>query len=206
MMKKLLLGIAAIVSLGLMSCNERADLAKSVEGTWSGAPVMLANNAEGDFTVIDTYTFTVDKTGEGGTLMITGMVNGTVPSSHFALSLDQPVSTSVSGRTSVTASWRAIDDDDISVMVDPESFTVTVDPVEMVLTSNVITDATENTPENLSAAAMKKVEDSFRKVIMPHYMELTHMDDVKVKNGDYLKFEVGKKDFSLMRQQAAVAE
>lgn len=200
-MKKILLGLAAVASMGLMSCNERADLAESVAGTWSGATEMAANTTDGQFTVTDTYTFTVDKTDEGGTMMIVGMVNGTMPASHFALSLDQPVSTSVSGKVEVTASWRAIDDDEISVMIDPETFKVTVDPVEMVLTSNVITDNTQNTPEDLSASAMKKVEDTFRKVLLPRYVQLSHLDDVKVK-GDILKYEIGKTDYAMMRQQA----
>lgn len=204
-MKNFLIGTAAVVcALSFASCNEKARLASEVEGTWSAAPSSLANNASGDYTVIDTYTFTRDASGgEGGSVMITGMLNGVMASTHPVLSLDQPISTSVSGTATITGTWKAVDDDEIAVMLDPTSLKVTVNPVEMVLTSNILTDATANKPEEMSASVADKAKMEFERVLRPYYTRINHLDDVKVKDGTILKYEIGDRDYSMMRQGQA---
>lgn len=199
-MKKILLGMAAVCALLLSSCNEKASLAKEVAGTWSGAPVTVSDNAAGDYTVIDTYVFTIDKTGESGNVEIASMINGTLPATHPALSFDQPISAGISGKTTIEGSWRAIDDDEIVVMLDPESMKVEVNPVELVLSENILSKETTDKPQDMSATVAQVVKADFQRVMLPYYTRINHLDDVKVKDNSILKFEIGKTDYSLMRQ------
>jgi len=183
-----------------MSCNEKARLASEVEGTWSGAPTVLDNVTTGDYSIIDTFTFQCDSTDEGGKIYISSMLNGTIAYTHPTYSLNQPISADVSGSAMISGSWKAIDDDEIAVIIDPASLTVNINPVEMILTSDILTQKTENNPEDMPAAVSLQAKTGFERALRPYYSRINHLDDVKVKDGTVLKFEIGDTDYAMMRQ------
>lgn len=198
-MKKLVSGMILACVLGLTSCDESARLAKSIAGTWSGAPEQLVNEVGMQATMVETVAFECDSTSRGGGVVISSMVSVTqsIPSDS---ALVEPFSMTASVKSYIMGKWQAIDDDEVMVQLDPTSMVVDVDPDAVILTANVLTGATASGTETLKSHAIELVKSKLTVALQSHYFAMRHLDDVKVKDGSTLKFEVGKTDYVFMRQ------
>lgn len=198
-MKKMIFGIAAACVLGFTSCDESARLAKAIDGTWSGAPEQLMNEVGTQSTMIETIAFERDSTDKGGSVVISTMVsvNHAMPADS---SLMQPVSVTAAAKSYVMGRWMAIDDDEVMLQLDPASMVVEVDPDAVVLSANVLSGETESTTEALKPQIVAAVKAKITGALQTHYFSMRHLDDVKVKDGSTLKFEIGKTDYVFLRQ------
>lgn len=184
------------------SCNERKDLAKKVEGEWASAPVKLANDASGQSTTVDNVIFSIDPaTGEGGTVQISSMISlrrpaGT-PASPFG-----PYEVSVAARSSVSGTWKAVDDDEIRIALDYATFDVSVDPDMVDLVSNPLAGTEHAAIDSIRPQMVKFYNAELTRMMESYYSGFADIDDVKsLDNGSTLKMEIADRDYVFTRQK-----
>ena len=194
-MKKILLGIVAVGAIALTGCDEASRLAGDVSGAWSSTPQMLVNDPGSQATIVETIEFQRDSTSNGGVVIVSGLISSTGSTSGNE-ALMQPFEIAASARSTISGTWKAIDDDDITMALDVQSLNVEIDPTALVITSNVLTGDTESNPENVKPQIAQMVRAAIQRQLTARYTSWTKLDDVKVKDkGTVLKFEVGKKDY-----------
>lgn len=201
-MKKIFYYLAVAICISLLgSCDSAGKLAKEVQGSWAGAPQKMSDQAGMQATLIDTYTFSLDSndTAVGGNVQITSLVSSMTQLVGQA-GLFEPLSLSASSTVSIAGQWRAVDDDEIELKLDVPAMKVTVDPSAVVVSTNTLTG--NDTPElaSFKAQAAANIEAQIRALMTLKYSALRMLDDVKVKKGNILKFEIGKDKFILTRQ------
>lgn len=76
MMKtKYLLFSATMIAMGLTACNPESRLAKDLEGSWTGAPEKLVDEANASATYIPVFTFVKSEKEAGGTVTIDALIS-----------------------------------------------------------------------------------------------------------------------------------
>lgn len=194
-MKKILFGAMALTVVALTGCNEASRLAGEVSGSWSSTPQMLVNDPGSQATIVEAIDFQRDSDTNGGTVIITGLISSTGSTSGNE-ALMQPFEIAASARSTITGKWTAIDDDDITLALDLQTLKVDIDPTALVISSNVLTGATESNPENVKPQIAQMVRSAIQRQLTARYTSWSKLDDVKIKEkGTVLKFEVGKKDY-----------
>lgn len=203
-MKKTIIGMLAMATLSLTSCNEASKLASEVNGSWSSTPQMLVNDQGSQATIVETVTFERDSDKAGGHVVFTGMISCT-GSMQGNEAMVQPFELAASARSSVSGEWTAVDDDEIVLKLDVEKMTVDVDPSALVLSTNILTGSNESNPESLKPQMAAVVQGALRRQLVARYTSMSKLDDVELKDkGSMLKFEVGKKDFVYTSQNPTV--
>lgn len=205
-MKKILFGTLVVAAAMFTGCNEAARLADKVAGTWSSTPQMLVNDAGSQATLIETLTFDLDSTSTGGSVIVTGLVSST-GSMTGSDAVMQPFEMAASARSTVTGKWTAVDDDEIVLALDVNKLSVEVDPSGLVISGNVLSGATQATPETLKPQMAAMVQSALRRQLTSRYASMTKLDDVEVKDGgNTLHFEVGKTDYVYTSQAPGAAK
>ena len=194
----LLTSLIAGAGLALVtSCSEESRLAKSLPGEWSGAPQTITDNDALTASLIETVTVgqptPADK--NGGDLSVNGVVSATtqlVADSSFT----EPVTVSVGAIASVSGTWKVIDDDEVVVSFDPSTLSVSVDPEARYFT-NVMAGGEEGRArlDGMRAGFCDMIKASVTQALSHRYSGSRTLDDVKVKKGSVLKFEIGKTDY-----------
>ena len=195
------MAIAGALVAALASCDSKSKLAESVAGTWASQQQTIANDAQGVTSGNDIFSFQVtDKNKEGGTVSIASTLSLT----HAADALtpaDAPFSTSVAATASISGTWKAIDDDELLITLDPNSLQVAVDPDAVALTSNPLTGVDQSKIDSLRPQMARFYQTELTNTLRAHYSQYTRIDDVKTKeNGSILKIEVKDQDMMLQRQ------
>lgn len=194
-MKRILLGMAALATLASSSCNEADRLASQVEGSWSSTPQVLVNDAGSQSNMVENITFIRDSTSAGGQVIFTGLIStsGALSGSNAVV---EPFEVAASAKSTVTGKWTAIDDDEIILILDLPNLKVDVDPSALVISSNILTGATESNPESLKPQMAAMVKAALQRTLAARYATMSKLDDVDIKNnGTVMKFEVGKTDY-----------
>ncbi|MCM1520951.1 MAG: hypothetical protein NC098_09210 [Lachnoclostridium sp.] len=202
-MKKYLLclGLSVLAIVGLTSCDEASRLAKNICGAWTGTPVGIAGNTL-QSTAIETFTFTLDeaaKDARSGNLTITSVITSQSTFGGDAVAGLPAVNLSIASTGSITGTWTAIDDDEISVSLDPRSLLVNVDPDAVELSSGMFTADMGSQIDSLRPQLTNAVRMELMNDLATRYSSFNHFDDVKVKKGALLKFEIGPTDYVLTR-------
>ena len=144
-MKKILsLGIVTASLLVLSSCNEKAKLATSIAGSWSGSAQRVeTSDAKATTSVTRIINFMPDAGSKtGGTLE--AVAEFSIETGTQLQATDtQPISVTASGNATISGRWEATDDDEIVISFDSNSLKVNVDPKEVVLEAR----ATAQSPE-----------------------------------------------------------
>lgn len=194
--------LAAGLLAAFSSCDERKDLAKKVEGEWASAPVKLANDASGQSTTVDNMIFTVDPaTGEGGLVQIASMISLQRPADASASPFG-PYEVSVAARSSVSGTWKAVDDDEIHVALDYTTFDVSVDPDMVDLVSNPLAGTEHAAIDSIRPQMAKFYNAELSRIMQTYYSEFADLDDVKSLNdGSTLKMEIADKNYVFTRQK-----
>ena len=105
----------------------------------------------------------------------------------------------------VRGTWSAIDHDEISLSIDPQTLTVIVDPDQLMVTSQSLTSMPQPEIEKMRPQVAKGLEQALRTALAHRYGSMKLMDDVKIK-GTLLKYESGHEDFVLTRQGEKLGE
>lgn len=186
----------------LTGCNEKSKLANKVEGVWSGNPERVDDTTAAYSTVIKTFDFQVNDTGEGGTVVVTALIDVQNSMTGGAAAV-QPIELSAAATASVTGSWQAVDDDEIVITLDAQSAQVNVDPDAVRLDYSNVTG--ESAPETTSMrpAAAAIVGRQVNAVLTSNILTISKLDDIKVHNGTVMECEINDKDVTLRRQPGA---
>lgn len=197
-MKKWITYYAVAVSMTAMasfmnSCDSKARLVSEIEGTWSSAPVMVANDYSGRYTASDLLTFTPGGSKTGGNISIQARLD-MQHASGTDTPLTAPFSISIAGMATINGTWRAVDDDEIVVVLDRESFMVEVDPSAVALYMNPLTGEESPAVDSIKPQMMNFARAEFRRLATAHFNQFGHVE-VKIKdNGTIMKMEVGEND------------
>lgn len=200
-MKKICSLFMILGALAFTSCDSATRLAKDILGTWAGTPEKLQDPAAASSTIIETYIFTsgADNPDEkSGNITITGNVSTTIPMTSRPEAI-QPTSLSAAASTSVSGTWKAIDDDEIILDLDPKSIQVKVDPQAVVVMNDIITDTDTPMLDSIRTQVTEGIRAQIQKDLQMRYLAVRRLDDVKVK-GPLLKFEIADTDYVLTRQ------
>ena len=196
MIKTALFASIALVSLTLVSCDETARLAKEIQGSWCGTPERLSDEMSGTANIVETFNFVRDYK-NGGPLIISAMVDATGPLQQTD-QIVQPYALSAAAEVSAQGVWTAIDDDEVSVAIDPQSIEIDIDPADIVFDTNLLTNQEAPALDSIRPLAAVSLKARLKREITTRFLELKHLDDVKVKK-NLLRYEVGKKDITMSR-------
>lgn len=200
MKKTLTLAILIAGTLtALTSCSEKAKLAQSITGSWSGQSERVETpNQPTTTTVTRIYTFVTDENSStGGTFEATA--DFSVESGTKLLPAGtQPIAVTVNGNATISGRWEAIDDDEIMISYDSNTLKVTVDPQEVVLEYNIASQTSEPIQENIKPEIAKAVERLITAEMRHNVFTGTKFDDIKIK-GTLMSCEINKKDYTFHR-------
>lgn len=86
----------------------------------------------------------------------------------------------------------------MSVAIDPQSIEIDIDPADIVFDTNLLTDQDAPALDSIRPLAAASLKARLKREITTRFLELKHLDDVKVKK-NLLRYEVGKKDITMSR-------
>ncbi|MDE6089250.1 MAG: hypothetical protein K2G41_00980 [Duncaniella sp.] len=197
-MKGLITSACIFAALSLVSCDGSSRLAKDIQGSWSGTPENFMDNSVASTTILETYDFAAPENGgKTGSITIAGML--TISTQVLAdTGIEQPLTLTASARSTISGTWTAIDDDEITVALDPATLNVMVDPDQIVAEGNMIGTQTPEI-ETMRPSVAQAVTSNMKRALEVRYSSIRHLDDVKVK-GTLLKFEIGNMDCVFTRQ------
>lgn len=192
----------AIIALSLCSCDSKSKLAENLNGTWATNPQMVASPSALNTSVIDMMQFNLtDATSKpkGGNVMLTSMVNLTLaaPASDEIV---QPYSYSASGIASVQGEWKAVDDDEVMVTLDPSTFNVTVDPNDVVMQDNILTGENNSYVDSIKPQLAQQVQTQIAAITQPRIAGVRKIDDIHIDKSGQMKCEINDIDLRFMRQ------
>lgn len=198
-MKKFLTGVVAVATLFLISCESKTKLADDIAGTWSGTPERLNSTDDETITSVETISFIKDQSEKpAGELIIQSMISVTGAVQPDSM-LVQPYALSEAAVATAQGSWTVVDDDEISISIDPQSVKVSIDPDAVSYNDNVFTDAHKAMLDSIRPSVAADLQTKITKYLTDRFVSINHLDDVKVK-GNLLKFEIGRKHFVLSKQ------
>lgn len=203
------------ILIGTLLCAAGAGLATSCEsgekrlanhltGVWAGTPETITDGQAVTATITDTYYFAPDSTAisDGkfplGPLYISAVIsmNTQVVAEGSAI---EPLSLTASAMASASGTWTVVDDDEISLSIDPSSVAVSVDPDQLATNGNILGQSSGAEIDSMRPSVARNLEASLRNALAHRYGGMRLMDDVKIK-GTLLKYESGHEDFVLTRQ------
>ena len=200
-MKKFLsISLVAASLLVLSSCDEKAKLASSVAGSWSGSAERVeTSDTQATTTVTRILNFIPDSGSKtGGTLDAVAefsIENGT----QLQATDTQPISVTASGNATISGRWEAIDDDEIMVSFDSKSLKINVDPQEVVLEYTISTETSQPVDQTMTDAAVASITRTITAAMNHTVFNFGKLDDIKI-TGNLMSVEIGKKDFTYHRE------
>ncbi|MCM1293635.1 MAG: hypothetical protein NC111_07395 [Bacteroides sp.] len=200
-MKKVLLIIAVAAACSYTTgCNQRQHLAQEVSGSWATDQLTISNDAQGQSSGSDLITFTVSPTDKsGGSISIASTLSLTKSASALTPA-DAPFSMTIAATSSITGTWKATDDDEIIVKLDPQTLTINVDDDAVALVANPLSGATQSEIDSLKPQMAQFYRTELENTMRTHYSQYSRLDDIKTRdNGTLLKFEVNDVDMILKR-------
>lgn len=204
MLKRLTYIAAFIAALILASscANETARLARDLQGSWSGAPERMTGGPAAETTLIETIDFMGSDSVSGGNIIVNAMISmtGAVSGSDAIV---EPVSLTAAASATISGVWRAIDDDEVSVTLDPRTLDVNVDPKTVLLSTNVLTGAEAPALDSITPGVTAMIKSRIASSLQMKYLAMKYLDDVKIKD-NILRFEVGGVDYTFQRQGIAL--
>ncbi|MBD5202752.1 MAG: hypothetical protein HDR83_02910 [Bacteroides sp.] len=194
--RPILAGAAVVLGLTMVSCDTATSLAKDVNGTWAGGVDRILGDALNS-DVFSTYTFTYDAASAkaGGDIVINATLAGNYNDNVVVGETPSNVSVTVAGTSSISGTWTAIDDDEIVITLNPSTLKVSLDPAAQTLTSSAV--LTAETIDTLKPSLLSMIKDRMAYDLRIKYSSPIHMDDVKVKGGKTLEYEVNDIDYTL---------
>lgn len=192
------------ITMSFISCDRQASLAKEIAGTWTGNPERVESpQTDVTITTTDTYCFTPDGGTPGGNVIITGVLSVNAPMQGTD-SVTSPYCVSAAASATINGTWNVYDEDDMEMILDPRSLTVSVDPKALELRSNAITGEQSPQIDSIAPALASQIKHLVTTAMTEHYLGQRHLEDVKVDKTS-MKFEIDIPDgedihMSLRRQ------
>ena len=189
---------AALLMTGLASCDSKQTLAKEINGSWSASPDRIADTEAMSTCIVRIVDFDKAPSQAGGDMILSGLVSvsSQLPVSE---SVQQPVSLTAGGVASIRRTWLAHDDDEIVVVLDPETFTVNVDSSAVVLTTDILTGDDAPDLALLKPSAVAMVRQQITQAAQTDFFSIHKIDDIKIHD-NMMSCEINDRDITLRRQ------
>lgn len=203
-MKKFLIAIASlgICSAIVTSCDSKAKLSESVQGTWTSNPERVLDSGAATASMVRVMSFTSGNTQYEGTVTLTALI--TVDNSMQANdSLVSPITITASGTATITGAYQIKDDDDITVNLDATSLSIAVDPDAVQLNYNIATGDSEPVMAKLKPNATVLATQQINRAAQNAFFDLTEIEDIKINN-NLMSCEIGDRDLNFTRTAPAV--
>lgn len=191
------LGIAVMATM--TSCNEKARLADSVTGSWSGQAERVETPAQPTTTTVTrmlTFTPSLDSS-TGGTIRASALFS-VESGTQLQPAGIQPIAVTVNGSATITGHWEAIDDDEIAVSFDSKTLNIDIDPQEVILEYDIASQEATPMDESIRPDIAASVKRSMTSIMNHSVFNYGKIDDIKVK-GSLLSCEINKKDYTFHR-------
>lgn len=199
MRKTVLIAISITAMMAMSSCGGQHKLAKDLAGSWSGAPEHLLDNSVASATILPTYDFSQSsESDDEGLVVASSLLNITTQASGTEID-SYPYSVSASGTATVEGSWRVISDDEIILDWDPKTLMVRVDPEAVVVSISKAGNPTADT-DSMKPNLASMLEQQLYQAVKSRMMNIRKLDDVKVKKGTLLEYEISDHDYIMQRQ------
>ncbi len=202
-MKKFLIAIASlgICSAIVTSCDSKAKLSESVQGTWTSNPERVLDSGAATASMVRVMSFTSGNTQYEGTVTLTALI--TVDNSMQANdSLVSPITITASGTATITGAYQ-IKDDDITVNLDATSLSIAVDPDAVQLNYNIATGDSEPVMAKLKPNATVLATQQINRAAQNAFFDLTEIEDIKINN-NLMSCEINDRDLNFTRTAPAV--
>ncbi|MDE6581954.1 MAG: hypothetical protein K2K47_05455 [Duncaniella sp.] len=196
--RTILTGAAVVLGLTMVSCESATRLAKDVDGTWTGGVERIPGEALNS-DVFSTYTFKYDAGNDksaGGDIVINATLSANYSDNVVIGDVPSSVVMTVAGTSSVSGTWTAVDDDEIVITLNPSTLVVNLDPDAQTLTTTVPGMTSEGI-DTLKPHLLSMIKDRMAYDLRIKYSSPIRMDDVKVKDGKTLAYEVDDVDYTL---------
>lgn len=193
----ILLCAALVGGAAVTSCNSRAQLSESLQGEWTGNPEKVLDSGAASASMVRMLEFVQGNADTEGTITMTAniTVDNTMP---FNDSIQTPLTISASGVATITGTYQAKDDDEVVLMLDNTSFSVSVDPEGVQLNYNVLADSSASSVEKLKPAAVILATQQINRAAQNAFTNLHEIDDIHVK-GTMMKCEINHQDLVFHR-------
>lgn len=195
-----LLGVA--LALGLSACSESARLAGELPGVWTGTPENFTDNSAVSATIIESYAFVPDTTAQdklSGKLTVTGAISSNIQVVGND-SFIEPLNLTAAAVSTISGTWKVVDDDEVTVALDPSTLSVKVDRDGVAINSNLLNANATPSIDSIRPEIVSTIENGMKQALATRYAHVRVLEDVKVKK-PLLKFEIGKTDYVLTLQQ-----
>ncbi len=194
--RSIIAGAAVLLGLTMVSCESATRLAKDVDGTWTGGVDRIPGDALTS-DVYSTYTFTynADQAQAGGDIVINATLSANYSDNVVVGDMPSSVALTVAGTSKVSGTWTAVDDDEIVITLNPSTLEVNLDPDAQSLTTTA--GLTTEAIDTLKPRLLSMIKDRMAYDLRIKYSSPIHMDDVKVKDGKVLDYEVDDVDYTL---------
>lgn len=101
--------------------------------------------------------------------------------------------------STINGTWTVIDDDEIALVLNPETLVVNMDPEAVTVANNVVTNNDNPSIEKLKSGMVTTLRDGIKHTLSMRYASIRQLDDIKIK-GPLMKFEIGKNDYVFTKQ------
>lgn len=188
-------------ALILSSCDSKMSLSKEIEGTWASNAESVT--APGSLNATATYMlqFTPDRGNDpkSGNFMMMAQIGITDMGAPDDISI-QAYSVTAAGIVSAMGQYTVTDDDEVSITMSPESFSVEVDPKAVILENNLLTGSdTPSTNDSLSTIYASHVKSRIAETFRNQFISLKKIDDIEIKH-DEMKCEIRDRDIFFHKQ------
>lgn len=200
-------GITVALAIIMNSCDSKAEMAKNLEGTWASnvVPVEIPNTLSA--TALYMMNFTPQNgvadpvKGDFKTSVLINVVT-MAPQSDLIV---QPYSVSASAIASIDGTWKATEDDEVMLSLDPSTIKVKVDPSDVVLSDNILSGENEASADTISTVLAQHVKNLVTNTYRRKFLMFNKIEDIKIKKNE-MKCEINDRDYMFSRQSDTVME
>lgn len=177
--------IAIVVSL--VGCESPGRLASKVEGDWSGTPIRFNRKMPVSGEMTPLFHFERSGSRSGGTMTVSAdvavmmPVNAPIDSAGVAA-----VSATASGIATVTGVWEADDDNDIDLVFDLSTLTITLNPLVEFELADMWSANDVPVAHRVSDAVQKTFAKQMKRAVTQTLRDMDKLKDIKFVNSDSL--------------------
>lgn len=190
--------------MALAGCDSPSKLADRVSGSWTGDMQAIPVGRAGTSSIVERITFQRDSSMAGGIVIISADISSDQPVESARGELVDVVSVTAAARSTITGTWRAIDNDGIALDLDMRSINVRVDPDMVELLVNPLTDANRPVIDSVRPQMVNYMHALIARAMHDHYLTYSRLEDVAlVNNGADLEMEIDHHNMMFHRDQPA---
>lgn len=185
-------------------CDSPSKLADQVSGSWTGDMQAIPVGRAGSSSIVERITFQRDSSMAGGVVIISADISSDQPVQSTNGTPVDVVSVTAAARSTVTGTWRAIDNDGIALDLDLRSINVRIDPDMVELLVNPVTGTDRPAVDSVRPEMVNYMHALIARAMHDHYLTYGRLENVAVtNNGTNLQMEIDHHNIMLHREAPA---